>query len=299
MSPAGVATTERPTRVRYWVIVFAVTLAIITYIDRVSISYAALFIRHDLGLSQSQMGWAFGAFGLAYALFEMPGGYLGDWLGPRNVLLRIVLWWSFFTAATGRAWNLASITTTQFLFGAGEAGCFPNLTKAFTTWLPAREKVRAQGIMWLSARWGGAFTPPLVALVMGFVGWRNAFALFGLVGVLWAVLFYRWYRNDPRDNARLNDAERRLLSHSATLATGHGDVPWGRLVRSRQVWMLCWQYFSLSYGWYFYITWLPTYLREARHVQDHRHGVARHPAAVLRRIGQSRVGFGARLAAAA
>ncbi|MGD0669457.1 MAG: MFS transporter [Bryobacteraceae bacterium] len=267
MSPAGVATTERPTRVRYWVIVFAVTLAIITYIDRVSISYAALFIRRDLHLSSDQMGWAFGAFGLAYALFEMPGGYLGDRLGPRSVLLRIVLWWSFFTAATGRAWNLVSITTTQFLFGAGEAGCFPNLTKAFTTWLPAREKVRAQGIMWLSARWGGAFTPPLVALVMGFVGWRNAFALFGLVGVLWAVLFYRWYRNDPRDNARLNDAERRLLSQSATLATGHGDVPWGKLVRSRQVWMLCWQYFSLSYGWYFYITWLPTYLREARHLQ--------------------------------
>jgi basic amino acid/polyamine antiporter, APA family len=131
----------------------------------------------------AQMGWAFGAFGLAYSLFEMPGGYLGDRMGPRKVLLRIVLWWSFFTAATGRAWNLASITTTQFLFGAGEAGCFPNLTKAFTTWLPAREKVRAQGIMWLSARWGGAFTPPLVAMVMGFVGWRNAFALFGLLGM--------------------------------------------------------------------------------------------------------------------
>ena len=138
MSPAGIATTERPTRVRYWVIVFAVTLAIITYIDRVSISYAALFIRHDLGLSHSQWSWVFGAFGLAYALFEMPGGYLGDRIGPRSVLLRIVLWWSFFTAATGRAWNLASITATQFFFGAGEAGCFPNLTKTFTTWLPAR-----------------------------------------------------------------------------------------------------------------------------------------------------------------
>ena len=266
MSPAAAA-AGRPTRVRYWVIVFAVTLAIITYIDRVSISYAALFIRRDLGLSASQMGWAFGAFGLAYALFEMPGGYLGDRLGPRGVLLRIVLWWSFFTAATGRAWSLVSITTTQFLFGAGEAGCFPNLTKAFTTWLPAREKVRAQGIMWLSARWGGAFTPPLVALVMGFVGWRNAFAVFGLVGIVWALLFYRWYRNDPRDNPRLNEAERNLLRQSATMATGHGDVPWSKLVRSRSVWMLCWQYFSLSYGWYFYITWLPTYLREARHLQ--------------------------------
>ncbi len=257
----------RPTRVRYWVIVFAVTLAVITYIDRVSLSFASLVIRHDLGLTTAQMGWAFGAFGLAYAMFEMPGGFLGDWLGPRKVLLRIVLWWSVCTAATGSTWNMASLATTQFLFGVGEAGCFPNLTKAFTTWLPPREKTRAQGIMWLSARWGGAFTPPLVRLVMSYVGWRNAFRIFGLVGIVWAVIFYRWYRNDPLENPKLNQAERDLLKQSAKLASGHGDVPWKRFFRSRQVWMLCWQYFSLSYGWYFYITWLPTYLREARRLE--------------------------------
>ena len=259
--------TARATRVRYWVIVFAVTLAVITYIDRVSLSFASLVIRHDLGLTSDQMGWAFGAFGLAYALFEMPGGFLGDWLGPRKVLLRIVIWWSCCTAATGSTWNLASLTTTQFLFGAGEAGCFPNLTKAFTTWLPKREKTRAQGIMWLSARWGGAFTPPLVRMVMSYVGWRNAFRIFGLIGIAWAVVFYRWYRNDPLENPKLNQAERDLLTQSSKLAAGHGDVPWGRFVRSRQVWMLCWQYFALSYGWYFYITWLPTYLREAHHLE--------------------------------
>src|SRR5918911_1248762 len=112
--PQPILDAERPTRVRYWVIVFAVTLSVVTYIDSV------------------QMGWAFTAFGIAYALFEIPGGYLGDWLGPRRVLMRIVLWWSFFTAATGWAWNLASLVTTRFLFGAGEAGCFPNLTKAYT-----------------------------------------------------------------------------------------------------------------------------------------------------------------------
>ncbi len=265
MTPAPVQ--ERPTRVRYWVIVFAVTLAVITYIDRVSLSFASLVIRRDLKITPAEMGWAFGAFGLAYSIFEMPGGFLGDWLGPRKVLLRIVLWWSACTAATGSTWNLASLTTTQFLFGAGEAGCFPNLTKAFTTWLPAREKTRAQGIMWLAARWGGAFTPPVVRLVMQRVGWRNAFRIFGLIGVIWAVIFYRWYRNDPLANPKLNQAERDLLKGSARLATGHGDVPWSKFSRSPQVWMLCWQYFALSYGWYFYITWLPTYLREARHLE--------------------------------
>jgi MFS family permease len=249
------------------VIVFAVTLAVITYVDRVSISFAAPSIQKDLGLTSVQMGWAFWAFGWCYALFEIPGGYLGDWMGPRKVLIRIVLWWSFFTAATGWAWSFLSLTVTRALFGMGEAGCFPNLTKTFTTWLPERERVRAQGIMWLSARWGGAFTPPLVALVMRLVGWRHAFEVFGGLGVAWAILFYVWYVNDPLQNPKLNAAERDLLRESSKLASGHGDVPWRRVLRSRQVWMICWQYFCLSYGWYFYITWLPTYLRQARHME--------------------------------
>ena len=173
---------QAPTRVRYWVIVFAVALAVVTYIDRVSISFAAPSISRDLGLDSRQMGAVFAAFGWAYALFEIPGGYLGDRLGPRSVLMRIVLWWSFFTAATGWAWNFLSLTVTRFLFGAGEAGCFPNVTKAFTTWLPENERVRAQGILWLSARWGGAFTPPLVAWVMKRVGWRHSFEIFGGTG---------------------------------------------------------------------------------------------------------------------
>jgi ACS family glucarate transporter-like MFS transporter len=253
--------------VRYWVIVFAASLAVVTYIDRVSISFANTDMRHDLGLTPVQMGWAFTAFGWAYALFEIPGGYLGDWIGPRKVLTRIVLWWSFFTAATGWVTSFTSLLVVRFLFGAGEAGCFPNLTKSFTTWLPEEERVRAQGIMWLSARWGGAFTPPLVALVMRVVGWRHAFEIFGCLGVVWAVIFFIWYRNDPRDNPKLNAAERDLLRESATLAAGHGDVPWLKFAGSLQVWMICLQYFCLSWGWYFYITWLPSYLREGRHIE--------------------------------
>jgi MFS transporter, ACS family, glucarate transporter len=254
----------RPTHVRYLVIVFAVALAIITYIDRVCISQAAPAITRELSLTTVQMGYTFAAFGWAYALFEIPGGFLGDWMGPRKVLMRIVLWWSFFTAATGWAWNFLSLVVTRALFGAGEAGCFPNLTKSFTTWLPQHERVRAQGIMWLSARWGGAFTPYLVVLTFQFMSWRHAFELFGGIGVIWAVFFYYWYRDDPRDHPRVNAAELRLLSGTEGLAQGHAHVPWGKLFRSRTVWCLCAQYFCLSYGWYFYITWLPTYLKEAR-----------------------------------
>jgi len=259
-----VGISGRPTHVRYLVIVFAVALAVITYIDRVCISQAAPAITRELSLTTVQMGYTFAAFGWAYALFEIPGGFLGDWMGPRKVLMRIVLWWSFFTAATGWAWNFLSLVVTRALFGAGEAGCFPNLTKSFTTWLPQHERVRAQGIMWLSARWGGAFTPYLVVLTFQFMSWRHAFELFGGIGVIWAVFFYYWYRDDPRDHPRVNAAELRLLRGTEGLAQSHANVPWGKLLRSRTVWCLCAQYFCLSYGWYFYITWLPTYLKEAR-----------------------------------
>jgi ACS family glucarate transporter-like MFS transporter len=257
-----------PSRVRYWVIVFAVTLAVIQYLDRVSISSAAAVpaIRRDLGLSDVQMGWVFSAFALAYAIFDIPGGYLGDWMGPRKVLMRVVVWWSFFTAATGWTWNFASIWITRFLFGAGEAGCFPNLTKVFTTWLPPDERVRAQGLLWMSARWGGAFTPLIVTPVILWIGWRNAFVVFGSIGVIWAVVFYRWFRDNPMEHAGPNQAEKELLAASAGNAAGHGDVPWKTILSSGRVWLLCWQYFALSYGWYFYITWLPTYLREGRHL---------------------------------
>jgi ACS family glucarate transporter-like MFS transporter len=255
---------QQPTRARHKVIVFAVALAIITYIDRVCISQAAPSIRRDLNLSPEQMGLAFSAFAWAYALMEIPGGWLGDWMGPRRVLMRVVLWWSAFTAATGYVWNTLSLVVTRALFGAGEAGCFPNLTKMFTTWLPQHERVRAQGLMWMSARWGGAFTPVIVVWAFQAMSWRHAFVLFGAIGVVWAILFFWWYRDNPKDHKAVNAAELALLAGAEETASGHGDVPWGKLVRSRTAWMLWAQYFLLSYSWYFYITWLPTYLQEYR-----------------------------------
>jgi ACS family glucarate transporter-like MFS transporter len=265
-TPDSARVSGSPTHVRYYVIVFAVTLAVITYIDRVAMSFAAPSVSRDLGLTKEQMGPAFSAFVAAYALFEIPSGFLGDWMGPRKVLMRIVIWWSSFTALTGATWNFASLFCTQALFGAGEAGCFPNLTKAFTTWLPREERVRAQGIMWLSARWGGAFTPPLVFLIFKVMTWRQAFLAFGAIGVVWAIFFYRWFRDDPRDHPNINAAELDLLAENRGLVAKHGHVPWAKFARSPTVWMLCAQYFCLSYGWYFYITWLPTYLQESRGV---------------------------------
>ncbi len=244
--------------------IFALTLAMITYVDRVAVSQAAGDIRSDLGLGPREMGWVFSAFAIAYALFEIPGGWLGDRYGPRTVLLKVVSAWSFFTMATGWTWNLASMLVCRFLFGAGEAGCFPNLTKIFTIWLPTRERDRAQGILWLSARWGGAFTPGLVAVALHYVNWRWTFGIFGLVGIVWAVLFARWFRDRPSEHPAVNAAELALMDGAERNAPSHRTVPWRRLLTHPSVWMLWLQYAAISYGWYFYITWLPTYLREAR-----------------------------------
>lgn len=254
----------RPTCVRYWVIVFAVTLSVITYIDRVCISQAAPAMSKDLGFSTKQMGWAFSAFFWAYALFEVPSGWLGDRIGARKVLMRVVMWWSFFTAATGWVFSLISLVITRALFGAGEAGCYPNLTRAFTNWLPQSERVRSQGLIWLSSRWGGAFTPLLVALILQHISWRHTFGLFGLLGIIWAIFFYIWYRDNPRDNKSINEAELVILPRQQDVVLGHDKIPWGKLIVSKTVWLLWFQFACLNFGAVFYITWLPTYLREGR-----------------------------------
>jgi len=266
------AKNMKPSNTRYWVVVFAVVLAVIQYIDRVCISKSKGAIQADLQLDDIAMGKVLGAFALAYALFEIPSGWLGDRFGPRKALIRVVLWWSFFTIATGWVGGLISLVVVRFLFGAGEAGCFPNLTRAFVNWLQPHERVRAQSILWLCARWGGAVTPLLVlAVLRWFKGagfehpWRQSFFLFGALGVVWTLVFAWWFRDNPKDHPGVNAAEKELLAPNAAYASGHGSVPWGVFASSKAAWLLWAQYFCLSYVWYFYVTWLPDYLDRHYH----------------------------------
>jgi MFS family permease len=253
-----------PTRARHVVTAFAVSLAVITYIDRVAIAVAVPFITKDLGLSRIEMSWALAAFGWAYALFEIPGGWLGDRNGPRRVLMRIVIWWSVFTAATGWAAGATSLIVIRALFGAGEAGAFPNLTRVLTTWLPVKERERAQANVWLATRLSGAFTPVLIASLIGLMGWRRTFEVCGIIGAIWAILFYRWYRDSPAEHPAVNEAELALLPPARDTAIARGGVPWALIFSRPSVWLLSIQYMCLAYGWWFYINWLPTYLRESR-----------------------------------
>ncbi len=270
---------QKPTHARYWVVVFALTLAVLSYIDRVALSKAATRIQPALGIDEQTWGMVISVFGLGYALFEIPGGFLGDWLGPKKVLIRIVLWWSTFTAVMGWMWSGTSLAVSQFLFAAGEAGCFPNLTKAFASWLRRDERVRVQGMMWAAARFGGAFTPLLVLYVFnlfeGFgvpksMSWRWAFSAFGCIGLVWCGLFWWWFKDKPKDHAGVNAAEYEQLKGLDDLGGGHSDVPWGKIIRSRTVWLLWLQYFCSTFPWYFYITYLSKYLQQFRHLSEER-----------------------------
>jgi MFS family permease len=253
---------REPTRARRRVLQFAFALAVITYLDRICISAAAPQIMRELGLSVLEMSVVFSAFTLAYSLFEVPTGWLGDVIGPRRVLARIVLWWSGFTALTGAAWSYGSLVMIRFLFGAGEAGAFPNASRSFSRWFPAAERGRANGVLFLGSRLGGAVAPALAVLLVARWGWRASFVVFGSLGIFWAAAWYRWYRDDPADHPAVSAEELARIREGGPAPHDRAGaaVPWRRLAAERNLWMICGMYFPFGYGLYFYFTWLPTYL---------------------------------------
>jgi MFS family permease len=222
------------------------------------------------GISDVEMGYVFSAFTLAYALFEVPSGWLADRFGARLMLTRIVVWWSAMTAATGLAAGFGSLLGVRFMFGVGEAGLFPSMARAYSRWLPARERGRTFGLALMTAALGGAATQPLVVTLLEWVHWRHTFMIFGVVGLVWAVAWFLWFRDDPHSHGGVNEAELRIIGHDPEMP--HQRVPWGSLLRCRNMSALCGMYGFAIYGWYFYITWLPTYLLRARGFAMHEVG---------------------------
>jgi MFS transporter, ACS family, glucarate transporter len=256
----------KPTRTRFKASGFLLLLAAVTYLDRVSISTLAPRISQDLGLSKLEMSFVFSAFAVAYAAFEIVSAWWGEKIGARRVLTRIVIWWSAFTMATAGAWNYTSLLVIRFLFGTGEAGAWPNAALAFSRWIPLRERGRAQGFFFAAAHASGGLTPLLVGWLLLFLPWRGIFVLFGLIGFVWAAAWYRWFRDEPRDHSQVNEAEAELIESERRIVSHAKQGPglWRALAGSPNVWFLCIAYLSNSYGSYFVMTWLPTYLAENR-----------------------------------
>ncbi len=242
-------------------------LAAITYLDRLCISAAMPSIAAEFNLSPDQKGWIFSAFTIAYAAFEIPSGWLGDRFGARLALTRIVLWWSAFTVLTGAAVGFWSLLIIRFLFGAGEAGAFPNIARAVSRWFPWREQGRAMSVSFIGLAIGSAMTAPMVLTLLQMQSWRWVFVECGLIGALWCVAWHRWFRNLPEEHPAVNEAELKLIRAGRNDESESGEshrIPWAALFGSANMAFICLMYFAYGYGLYFYITWLPTYLKEAR-----------------------------------
>jgi MFS transporter, ACS family, glucarate transporter len=267
---------------------FLCVLSFLTYFDRVCIARAQPDIRTELDINAEGMGLVFGAFWLAYALFEIPGGWMGDRYGARITLTRIVLAWSIFTMLSGCATGLVSLLLFRFLFGMGEAGAYPNMARVQANWLPAPSRARAGGLLWLMARFGAAASPFLFgAMLRGFdspgwrtslagVGlpddisaWRVAFWAAGVIGLAWCVAFYLWFRDDPASMPSVNAAELRLIKGEGGSASAPHSMPgqaWRALFTCRSLWAMGLLYLFGSFGWSFFVSWAPQYLKEMHEV---------------------------------
>ena len=263
------ASRSRGTRIRFRVAALGTTLAMVTYLDRVTMGTIAPIVTREWQLTPSETGWIFSAFALAYAIFEIPTAKWAERLGTKAVLTRIVLWWSVFTAGTAAAVNLPSMLLVRFLFGAGEAGAWPMAARAFSSWIPRLERATVQGIFFAGAHLVGGLTPALIGFMLLYMNWRMVFVIFGLVGLVWVAAWQKWFKNDPTEHPEVDAAELAHIVHGRPPDSKHtvGREYWGRLFLSRNVVLLCLMYLSNSTIFYFCITWLPTYLKN-RHGFD-------------------------------
>jgi sugar phosphate permease len=273
-----------PTYIRFVVLFAGCALAVVTYLHRVGFATASAEFQKPLGFDAAQMGYLYVAFMVAYGVFEVPWGVLGDRFGVRHVLAIVALGGSLLTAAIALVvylphdvrTPLVFVLVVRFLFGMMQAGTFPSLSRMMADWMPVTERGSAQGFIWMSSRLGGALAPAvLTPLFVSFGEWRTPLVLLAVLGGIWCALFWPWFRNQPEEMRQANAAERkRILSGRAPREQGgHAAVPWGRMVGSTNVWALCLMYGFLGYSGNFFITLLPMYLKTHRGLSSFQIGI--------------------------
>jgi ACS family glucarate transporter-like MFS transporter len=278
--PAGTssvssASSAKPTHTRWIILALLFLISVITYIDRVNISVTARQMMPALGLTEVQMGQVFSAFVLGYALFQIPGGWLGDQWGPRRVLTLAVIWWSLFTVLTAVAavlpladliGVLGSLVCVRFLIGVGEAAALPNFNRAVANWLRPRERGLGIGIAIGGIGVGSALAPPATAWLMVNYGWQSAFYVAGGLGLLIAAFWFSYATDRPAQHPHVNAAEAVLIqAGTAPGRTGEaGPVPWRAIARTPTLWWLVGSYTCLGYVAYIYMSWFYLYLVNVR-----------------------------------
>jgi ACS family glucarate transporter-like MFS transporter len=238
---------------KYLILFLLSLLSVVTFLDRNAISIAGTRITEELGLSESQFGWILTAFTISYGLLEIPMGLWGDRYGEKKIIIRIVFWWSLFTALTGLVTGFASLFIVRFMFGAGEAGAYPNTAIAIKKWFPTDERGRAQSFIWMASRIGGAIAPFVVVPLQMRYGWRLTFYFLGVLGLIWLIAWLLLYPSHP--------SPVKVESKSA-------DLSWRRNFRDKNFWLLMAMYYCYACGVFFYISWLPKYLVHGRGITE-------------------------------
>jgi MFS transporter, ACS family, glucarate transporter len=254
--------------------IFLYFLIMITYLDRITISLVGVRIKNAFHLSNTEFGWALGAFALAYALFEIPSALLGDRIGQRKVFLRIVLWWSIFTALTGAVNGLTSLIIIRFLFGVGESGAYPNSSGVVSRWFPKSETTR--GVSWMSmgSNSGAAVAPLIVIPIAVAYGWRAPFFVNAFIGLIWLLVCYLWFRNHPGEMKKISAEEKEFIENNRQFISHKLPFPWKDALKSRILWALVISFFCTQWANYFFIAWMPNYLQEGKHFSEQEMKIA-------------------------
>jgi ACS family glucarate transporter-like MFS transporter len=243
-------------------------LSVLLYVDRACISTAKGDITRDLALSDTQWGWVMAAFALGYALFQTPTGAIADRFGPRVLLTSVVVLWSAFTGLSGVVRSYGALFIVRFLFGAGEAGAFPGMARAVYSWIPMSERGIAQSINFSGSRLGAMFAMPLVTWLLVQFGWRNMFLILMVIGFVWSLFWFFWFRDDPAEHPHISAREKEfILAHRQPPdAAQKQRVPFWLMARSPNMWMAMTQYFCSNFTFFFALTWLFPHLKTTYHL---------------------------------
>ncbi|PKG23767.1 MFS transporter [Niallia nealsonii] len=239
----------------------------INYIDRTVLSAAAPFITKEFNLSAGQMGIIMSGFFWSYALLQIPAGWFADKFGQKKALGIAVLWWSLATAVTGLATGFKSLLGFRVALGVGEAAAYPSNAGIASKWFPDKERATVSSIFDSGSKFGGAIAMPLIVWLMAAFGWKWTFAIIGLLGVAWGIVWFLFYRDNPEDHKGVNKEELHYIRSGQTRKDGLTNVQpmkWYQLLKYRNIWAMCLGFFFINYNSYFFITWLPTYLVQER-----------------------------------
>ena len=257
----------QPTRTRFVVLAGLCMAAVMAYVTRNAIGAAESTVRMDLGLTMEQSGWMMSMFFWPYALCQIPGAWVGQRIGARRALPLFGVLWSVASAGLA-AGSYGIMVIMRMFMGVAQAGLVPVSMGVMARWIPRTGQASASGAFAGFMSVGGVIAAPVTAWLVVNCGWRWAFVLYGVPGIIWAIWFNWWYRNRPSEHPAVNEAERALLEPDAGAGQGtETKVPWAQILSSPAMWWICAQQFFRAAGYIFFSTWFATYLQEARGVK--------------------------------